>query len=72
MTLEHMGELMETIGFSRLEERWKPGGKMIYWLYEKQSPPEKKRAGEHFGRKKVLRLGRNRNNFHILLDLDIQ
>ena len=71
MTLEHMRELMDTIGFSRLEERWKPGGKMIYWLYEKQSPPEK-RAGEHFSRKKVLRLGRNRNNFHIILDLQQQ
>jgi hypothetical protein len=42
MTLEHMRELMDTIGFSQLEERWKPGGKMIYLLYEKQSPPEKR------------------------------
>lgn len=68
MTLEHLRELMNAIGFSQLEERWKPGGKMIYWLYEKQSPPlAEKRAGEHFGRKKVLRLGRNRNNFHIIL-----
>jgi 25S rRNA (adenine2142-N1)-methyltransferase len=70
MTLEHMRELMNAIGFSQLEERWKPGGKMIYWLYEKQSPPpEKRRAVEHFSRKKVLRLGRSRNNFHIILDL---
>jgi 25S rRNA (adenine2142-N1)-methyltransferase len=68
MTLEHMKELMDTIGFSQMEERWKAGGKMIYWLYEKRAPPEK-RAGEHFSRKKVLRLGRNRNNFHIILDL---
>jgi 25S rRNA (adenine2142-N1)-methyltransferase len=68
MTLEHMRELMNTIGFSQLEERWKPEGKMVYWLYEKQSPPEK-RASEHFSRKEVLRLGRNRNNFHITLDL---
>ena len=68
MTLEHMKELMNTVGFSQLEERWKPGGKMIYWLYEKRLPLEK-RAVEHFSRKKVLRLGRNRNNFHIILDL---
>lgn len=68
MTLEHMREFMNTIGFSQLEERWKPGGKMIYWLYEKQPSPEK-RAGEHFSRKKVLRLGKDRNNFHIILDL---
>jgi 25S rRNA (adenine2142-N1)-methyltransferase len=68
MTLEHMRELMNAVGFSQLEERWKPGGKMIYWLYEKRQRPEKS-VGEHFGRKKVLRLGRNRNNFHIILDL---
>ena len=68
MTLEHMRELMNTVGFSQLEERWKPGGKMIYWLYEKQSPPEML-VDEHFSRKKVLRLGRKRNNFHIILDL---
>jgi 25S rRNA (adenine2142-N1)-methyltransferase len=66
MTLEYMRELMHAIGFSQLEERWKPGGKMIYWLYEKQPPPET-RAGEHFSRKKVFRQGRNRNNFHIIL-----
>ena len=68
MTLEHMREFMDAIGFFQIEERWKPEGKMIYWLYEKRSPPGK-RGGEHFGRKKVLRLGRNRNNFHIVLDL---
>jgi 25S rRNA (adenine2142-N1)-methyltransferase len=61
-----MGELMQAIGFSQLEERCKPGGKMIYWLYEKRPLPENG-AGEHFSRKKVFRLGRNRNNFHILL-----
>jgi 25S rRNA (adenine2142-N1)-methyltransferase len=61
-----MGELMHAIGFSQLEERWKLGGKMIYWLYEKRPPPETD-AKEPFGRKKVFRLGRNRNNFHILL-----
>jgi 25S rRNA (adenine2142-N1)-methyltransferase len=66
MTLEHMRELMHAVGFSQLEERWKPGGKMIYWLYEKKPPPEI-RAGEHFSRKKVFRQGRNRNNFQIIL-----
>ncbi len=69
MTLEHMRELMSAVGFSQLKERWKPGGKMIYWLYEKQAPPPEKRVVEHFSRKKVLRLGRNRNNFCIVLEL---
>ncbi|KAI0005852.1 nucleolus protein [Russula compacta] len=66
MTLEHMRELMNAIGFSQLEERWKPGGKMVYWLYQRQPSPES-HAGEHFRRKKVLRQGANRNNFHIVL-----
>jgi len=68
MTLERMRELMSAIGFSQLKERWKPGGKMVYWLYEKQAPLEK-RAVDQFKRKEVLRLGKNRNNFHIILEL---
>jgi len=66
MTLEHMRELMNTVGFSQVQERWKPGGKMAYWLYQRQAPPGS-RAGEEFSRKKVLRQGAKRNNFHIVL-----
>ncbi|KAI9509970.1 nucleolus protein [Russula earlei] len=66
MTSERMGELMDAVGFSRLEERWRPGGKMIYWLYRRRPTPEKW-AGKPFGKKEVLRQGGSRNNFHILL-----
>ena len=59
---------MGAAGFSQLEERWKPGGKMVYWLYRKQASPESC-AGEQFKRKEVLRQGGHRNNFHIILDL---
>jgi len=59
---------MGAIGFSQLEERWKPGGKMAYWLYRKQASPESS-ASEPFRRKAVLRQGGHRNNFHIILDL---
>jgi 25S rRNA (adenine2142-N1)-methyltransferase len=69
MTLEHMQELMNAIGFSQLEGRWKPGGKMIYWLYQKQALPPEGSSGEQFGRKEVLRQGGHRNNFHVILDL---
>ncbi|KAI0273836.1 hypothetical protein BC834DRAFT_855805 [Gloeopeniophorella convolvens] len=65
MTREHMKDLMEFIGFSQMEERWKAGGKMVYWLYQRRPPPENG-DGEHFSKKRVLRQG-NRNNFHILL-----
>lgn len=61
---------MGVIGFFQLEERWKSGGKMIYWLYRKQAPPESSaREPERFRRKSVLRQGGHRNNFHIILDL---
>ncbi|KAI0256510.1 hypothetical protein BJV78DRAFT_1117288 [Lactifluus subvellereus] len=67
MTLEHMRELMDMIGFSQLEERWKPGGKMIYWLYQKRPLQRaESRVDERFSRKKVLRQG-DRNNFCVLL-----
>ena len=56
---------METIGFSELKERWKPGGKMAYWLYRKDTPAERS-SGTDLGKKMVLRTG-NRNNFSILL-----
>ncbi|KAH9079230.1 nucleolus protein [Lactarius deliciosus] len=64
-TMEHMKELMDTIGFHQLEERWRLGGKMAYWLYQKKTPQEGCH-GERFSKKKVLRQG-NRNNFHILV-----
>ncbi|KAH9060047.1 putative methyltransferase-domain-containing protein [Lactarius vividus] len=65
ITMEHMKELMDTIGFHQLEERWRPGGKMAYWLYQKKTPHEGC-LGERFSKKKVHRQG-NRNNFHILV-----
>lgn len=70
MTLEHMKGLMDTIGFSQLEERWKLGGKMIYWLYQKRAAviqPAQGSVGENFCRKKVLHPGGHRNNFSVLL-----
>ena len=66
LTMEHMKELMDAIGFHQLEERWRPGGKMVYCLYQKK--PSQKGFGERFSKKEVLRQG-NRNNFHILIDM---
>jgi hypothetical protein len=54
MTLEHMRDLrlMGAVGFSQLEERWKPGVKMIYWLFQKRTAqPAESIVGEHFHRK---------------------
>jgi 25S rRNA (adenine2142-N1)-methyltransferase len=65
MSMEHMKELMDAIGFHQLEERWRPGGKMAYWLYQKKIP-QTGCYSERFSKKKVLRQG-NRNNFCILV-----
>ncbi|VDC07159.1 unnamed protein product [Peniophora sp. CBMAI 1063] len=64
-TPEHLTALMECIGFEKLRERWKQGGKMAYWLFRKsESAPTTE--GWKFAKKNVLRTG-NRNNFVILL-----
>jgi 25S rRNA (adenine2142-N1)-methyltransferase len=65
---------MNTIGFEMVKERWKVGGKVGYWLFEKKeimgviptlsSPRDK---ATNFTKKVVLREGANRNNFCILL-----
>ncbi|KAF7778877.1 hypothetical protein Agabi119p4_3222 [Agaricus bisporus var. burnettii] len=65
MSFEHFTRLMETLGFSELRCRWKKGGKMAYWLYQKQPKPRQEESGG-FVKKVVLRHG-NRNNFAVLL-----
>ncbi|KAF5358494.1 hypothetical protein D9756_001736 [Leucocoprinus leucothites] len=65
MTFDHLNLLMESLGFTELRRRWKEGGKMAYWLYEKQCGPQS-RDFDNFMKKTVLRTG-NRNNFTILL-----
>ncbi|ETW85675.1 hypothetical protein HETIRDRAFT_414665 [Heterobasidion irregulare TC 32-1] len=66
-TFEYLKDLMESIGFNQLEEKWRPGGKMVYWLYKKGSPSSDSGNPDRFSRKTVLRQG-DRNNFTILLN----
>jgi 25S rRNA (adenine2142-N1)-methyltransferase len=63
LTLEHLKALLKHVGFAEVNERWKKGGKMAYWLFRKV---EKDDTGGEFGKKVVIRQG-NRNNFCILL-----
>ncbi|KAF7440955.1 hypothetical protein PC9H_001304 [Pleurotus ostreatus] len=63
LTFEHLRLLMSSIGFNELKSRWKHGGKMVYYLYEKTSPV---RTETDFSKKQILRSG-NRNNFVILI-----
>ena len=56
---------MNSIGFKQIYKRWKKGGKIAYWLYERVDDADdlKQRA---FQKKVILRQG-NRNNFCITL-----
>lgn len=62
MSFERLELLMSTVGFVEVEKKWRPGGKMAYWLYRK-TPPLRV---DDFRKKTVCRQGR-RNNFCIVL-----
>ncbi|KAF8894424.1 putative methyltransferase-domain-containing protein [Infundibulicybe gibba] len=64
LTIEHLRALMSAAGFEQIKERWRQGGKMIYWLYQKRDLSGA--PSQSFGKKSVLKQG-NRNNFSILL-----
>jgi 25S rRNA (adenine2142-N1)-methyltransferase len=69
LDFDHLKKLMLVLGFALLEERWREGGKMGYWLYHKKSSILPCGAETHklFTKKEVLREGSHRNNFTILL-----
>ncbi|KAF8519314.1 nucleolus protein [Hysterangium stoloniferum] len=67
LDFDRLISMMTTLGFSLLKERWKTGGKMAYWLFQKSSPPPVVKMTEMFSKKIVVREGKNRNNFAILL-----
>jgi 25S rRNA (adenine2142-N1)-methyltransferase len=57
-------DIMVTVGFRQIKERWRSGGKMVYWLYEKAEPLDV--VPDRCKKKQVLKSG-NRNNFCVLL-----
>jgi len=56
--------ILIAIGFDKVKEKWKPNGKVAYWLYRKTVL-----AGDstQYAKKSVVREGASRNNFCILL-----
>lgn len=66
LTPGHFEGLMKCVGFEKIKERWRAGGKMGYWLFRRANPAG---FGElaTYKRKSVLRSGKTRNNFAILL-----
>lgn len=65
LTFDHFYGLMRAIGFSLLKERWRQGGKVVYWLFKKAQTPIP--YNPKWSTKKVLQEGSNRNNFAIML-----
>ncbi|KAF9001946.1 nucleolus protein [Cyathus striatus] len=66
MTFEHLKELMSVLGFEQVRQKWRDGGKMVYWLYVKRS--WKNASSKPYSTTKtVLRSGMRRNNFSIVL-----
>jgi 25S rRNA (adenine2142-N1)-methyltransferase len=67
---------MNAIGFEKIRERWKEGGKMAYWLFQKRASSEfplsksttRYSGGQPcFDKKVMYREGGGKNNFCILL-----
>lgn len=65
MTPEHLIGLMAALSFVQVKSRWKDGGKMAYWLFQRTTANENTDLMP-YQKKVVLRTG-NRNNFSILL-----
>lgn len=66
-TPDHLQGLMKALSYTEVKSRWKNGGKMAYWLFQKHEPgPGPSLSAEVYKKKTVLRKG-NRNNFSILL-----
>ncbi|KAI0797744.1 putative methyltransferase-domain-containing protein [Abortiporus biennis] len=68
MTPDHLHAIMSFLSFTQVYSRWKAGGKMAYWLFQKSSSTKAphSQVPVAFEKKTVLRTG-NRNNFSILL-----
>jgi len=64
LDINQLEGILTAIGFDKTKERWKPNGKVAYWLYRKGLS-----AGDpaQYAEKFVVREGVSRNNFCILL-----
>jgi len=64
LTFDTLQSLMDVLGFTEVQRKWKKGGKMAYWLYRKSEGDHK--TLHEYRKKTVCRQG-DRNNFAILL-----
>ncbi|WVR09176.1 hypothetical protein IAU60_006238 [Kwoniella sp. DSM 27419] len=68
LSVKSFAELMTTIGFRLEKEKWRQGGKVGYWLWSWQIPPQQSEtARTRWGRKVIETDGPKRNNFAVIL-----
>lgn len=67
VSLETLVQLMQSLGLELVEERWREGGKLAYWLFCKMDSEGIHPDGQQFRTKRVLLSGKSRNNFAILM-----
>ncbi|KIK65513.1 hypothetical protein GYMLUDRAFT_357695 [Collybiopsis luxurians FD-317 M1] len=66
LDFEHFASLMMCLGFTEVQNHWRKGGKMVYYLFQKKTSGRLPSVPEQFIKKRILRQG-DRNNFSILL-----
>ena len=64
LDINRLEGILTAIGFDKVKERWKPNGKVAYWLYRKGSLTKDL---TQYTKKCVVREGVSRNNFCILI-----
>ncbi|EIW66886.1 hypothetical protein TREMEDRAFT_34446 [Tremella mesenterica DSM 1558] len=69
-TVSSLRSLMKTIGFELAAERWKPGGKVGYWLWAWRQVETNVGTSQWTRKSSVQRDTGRRNNFAILLPPD--
>jgi 25S rRNA (adenine2142-N1)-methyltransferase len=67
-TVESFNTLVADVGFELMHERWKPNGKVAYWLWRWREHPAPARDLRRWNKKTLRNDGKTRNNFAILLE----
>ena len=65
LSIESLKGIMRCVGFELVQERWKEGGKVGYWLWSWASPDHSDQS--RWKRKTLEKDGPKRNNFAIVL-----
>lgn len=64
LTFDKLQSLMNVLGFTEVQRKWKKGGKMAYWLYRKSESDQK--PLEEYRKKMVCRQVKTRTHWFIV------